>query len=481
VRVLVVLRVVGTLLRYFGLAFIPPALFAVFERDWTTLLGFVGAGLGSLALGTLMARAHGRPERVFRAEAMAIVAGTWIVVAAASAVPYLVAGLGPVDAMFESMSGLTTTGATVFTHFDYPRSLFLWRAETQWIGGLGVIALFVVVLPRLGIAGRQLFFAEASGAPSEGFGAQIRRSATWIWALYAGLTITCAVALIAVGMAPFDALCNAMATLSAGGFSPNGESILGYGNPGVEWVLIVFMFLAGASYPLQLRVVSGELRAFFRDGEFLVYLAVALLAVVLLLVLLAPEGVTGVEALRVTAFQVTSILSSTGFASLDYNEWQDPAKAVLIFVMVVGGCAGSAAGGPKVIRHMLVARHIWREWTLVLHPRAVIPMLHNGKSVSGFVVRSVLALVLLYFGGYLGLGLILTIVETDFVTAFSASLACMGNIGPGFGVVGPEGTYASFSPFAKTLLLLAMWVGRLEIITVLALLHPRVWSALRAR
>ena len=480
-RVLLVLSVVGNLLRYFGLAFVPPAALALFERDWLSLAGFVGSGLAAVALGTLMARTHGRPDRVFRAEAMAIVAGTWMIVAAVSAVPYLVEGLTPVDALFEAMSGLTTTGATIFTDFDHPRSLFLWRAETQWIGGLGVIALFVVVLPRLGIAGRQLFFAEASGAPSEGFGSQIRRSATWIWALYTGLTITCAVALIACGMGAFDAVCNAMTTLSAGGFSPNAESILGYHNHGVEWVLVVFMFLAGASYPLQLRCARGEFRALFQDGEFLAYLAVGLVAVALLMFLRAPAGVTGLDALRITAFQVTSILSSTGFASLDYNEWQDPAKAVLIFVMVVGGCAGSAAGGPKVIRHLLVARHVWREWTLVLHPRAVVPMLHNGRSVSGFVVRSVLALVLLYFGGYLGLGLVLTIVETDFVTAFSASLACLGNIGPGFGVVGPEGTYASFSPFAKTLLLLAMWVGRLEIITVLALLHPRVWTALRAR
>jgi len=359
--------------------------------------------------------------------------------------------------------------------------LFLWRALTQWFGGLGVIALFVVVLPRLGIAGRQLFFAEASTAPGDAISPQVREAARKLWILYTAITMLCTALLVGTGMGVFDALCNSMTTVSAGGFSPNGESILGYHNPRSEWVLAVFMFLAGASYPLQLRVYTGEFLAFFRDAEFRFYLGVNVIAVALLVPLLLREGLTGADDVRTAVFQVASLMSSTGFASLDYNTWSDSARAVLIIAMVIGGCAGSAAGGPKCVRLLMSMKHVGREIVQTLHPRGVLPLMYNGRRVEDPVIRAVFALVLLYFGGYLVLGIALTVMETDFVTAFSAAIACLGNIGPGFEIVGPEGTYHGFSTVAKALLFVAMWVGRLEIVTVLALLHPHVWRSLRLR
>ena len=484
-RLLLVASLVGQLLRIFSLAFLPPALLALADQDAIALLSFVTAGGLSWGVGTLASARFERPRVFYRAEALSVVASSWLAISAASAVPYLFVGLSLPDALFESMSGLTTTGATIFPHFDYPRSLFLWRSITHWVGGLGVIALFVVVLPRLGIAGRQLFFAEASSAPGEAVSPQVRQAARYLWILYVLMTALCAGALMLTGMDLFEATCHSMATLAAGGFSPNSASIAGYNNPAAEWVLVVFMFLSGASYPLQLKAYTGQPVAFLRDGEFVFYLIANAACILMLAAMLGQSGdATTIEsALRLSAFQITSLGSSTGFASIDYNLWSDHAKAVLVLIMVIGGCAGSAAGGPKCVRYVLLGKHMLREFRQVLHPRAVLPLVYKTNPVAAPVMSAVITLVGLYITGYLVLGLILVIIEpqADLVTGFSAALACLGNIGPGFNVVGPMGGYAGFTDTTKLILFAAMWIGRLEILSVLALLHPHVWRNLHLR
>ncbi|MFT5430008.1 MAG: trk system potassium uptake protein TrkH [Myxococcota bacterium] len=478
-RVLLVLAVIGRLTRLFCLAFLAPFALALWDGHWNSALWFAFSGLLGGGLGTLVSRRYTAPRLFHRDEAMAVVAGTWMVAAGYAAIPYLFYGLGVADAYFEAMSGLTTTGATVLQDFSlYDRPFFLWRAMTQWFGGVGVIALFVVILPRLGIAGRQLFFAEASTAPGEDINPQIRRTAGSVWGLYLGLTGLCAALLIGMGMSLYDGLVHALTTLSAGGFSPNGQSIAGYQNPGVEWVLVVFMFLAGASFPLQLRLVTGKFRGFFKDDELRVYALISVGCAVALALILT-GGNLDEQSLRQGFFQSTSVMSSTGFASTDYNLWSDSAKAVLVFAMLVGGCAGSAAGGPKVIRHVLVARNIFREIRQTLHPRAVLPLRYKGSNVPDAVLRSVVTLATLYVGGYLAFGILLVFTGNTPTVAFTAALACLGNVGPGFESIGPMGNFAAFSSFEKAALTVAMWIGRLEIMTVLALLHPHVWQSLR--
>ena len=479
-RLRLVSAVIGQLLRLFCVSFVPPLLLAVWDADWWLALGFAGAGAAGAASGTLMGWAYTPPRLFHRAEAMAVVAGAWLVVAAFAGVPYLFAGLGWADALFESMSGLTTTGATILADFSpHGRSFFLWRAMTQWFGGLGVIALFVVILPRIGIAGRQLFFAESSSAPGEDVSPKIHQGASQLWLLYVALTALCGLGLFASGMGGFDSLVHALTTLSAGGFSPSGTSIAGFANPAVEWTLVPFMFLAGASFPLQVRVITGvSPRRLVHDQEFVFYTAIAAGATLVLGAMLA-GGVPGLDALRAASFQVTSLMSSTGFASTDYNLWSGSAKMVLLFAMVVGGCAGSAAGGPKAVRHLLVARHLVREVRQTLHPRAVLPLRYNGRAVSHPVMRAVFALAVLYVGGYFVVGVLLVWMGLPMVAAFTAALACLGNIGPGFDAVGPMGSFAGLTVGAKLLLTGAMWVGRLEILTVVALLHPDVWRSIR--
>ncbi len=479
-RLLLVLGVIGQLLRLFSLSLLAPALLAAADGTWRSFLSFgVSGALGGL-IGSVLAWRYQRPRLFHRAEAMAVVAGTWLVVALVAAIPYLFAGLPFDAAIFEAMSGLTTTGATILADFSlYDRSFFLWRAMTQWFGGLGVIALFVVILPRIGIAGRQLFFAESSSAPGEDVSPQIRKGASKLWVLYVALTVACAAGLMLSGMPLYEAVVHAFTTLAAGGFSPNGASIAGYHNPSVEWVLVLFMFLAGASFPLQYKVFTGSAPlGFFKDEEFVMYAGVTLATSLLLAAILA-GGLPDEPALRAAFFQISSLISSTGFASTDYNLWSDSAKMVLLLVMVVGGCAGSAAGGPKVVRHLLVGRHLLRELRQTLHPRAVIPLRYKGRAVPDPVIRAVFALAVLYIGGYFTLGLLLVWMGTPMVTAFTASVACLGNIGPGFDAVGPMGNFAAFSAAEKIVLTVAMWIGRLEILTVVALLHPDVWRGIR--
>ncbi len=473
-RLLVVFGVVGQLLRLFSLAFVPPLVIALFNKEWAFAGHFTIALSATLAFGFLFSHRYQQPRVFYRPEALAVVAGTWLGIGLFGAIPYMFAGLSFVDALFESISGFTTTGATILQDFSkYGKAFFLWRSMTQWFGGLGVIALFVVVLPRLGIAGRQLFFAEASTAPGEAVSPQVRAASSRLWLIYGSLTVILVALLSVAGMSLYEAVCHALTTMAAGGFSPHPESIAGYNNPAVEWILIVFMTLAGTSFPLLWTVVSRRPLELFRDEEFRLYFGVMACGGLLVAIVNA-GGIPSLVSLREGLFQSASLISSAGFASTDYNLWADQARIVLLWIMVVGGCAGSAAGGPKSIRHLLVGKHILRELTRVLHPRAVMAIKHKGQPVKDSIMSAVFMTVALYIGSYFCIGVLMTLLCGDMVLGFSASVACVGNVGPGFGAAGPMGNFAGFSDLGKLILTFGMWMGRLEIVTILALLHPDV-------
>jgi trk system potassium uptake protein TrkH len=356
----------GTLVALFGPALLVPAAVAAMYGEWRDMAAFALAFAATSALGLAMRRAggagSGEAEQLRRVEGLAIVSGTWLIVAHVSAVPYLVAGLSFVDALFESMSGLTTTGATILTDFStLGRGMFFWRALTQWLGGLGVIALFIAVLPRLAVGGRELFFAEAAGPTDEKLTPQLRKTAIALWQLYGALTVVEAVALVLAGMSLYDAVCHAFTTMAAGGFSPHPLSIAGYASPAVDWIVTAFMFAAGANFALQYRAVRGNRVAIGQDEEFRAYAGLVLVASLAVTAFLVRDGIAPLEAVRHATFQVISILTTTGYASTDFQLWGDQSKFVLLLLMFVGGCAGSAAGGPKVVRHLLMARLTLRE------------------------------------------------------------------------------------------------------------------------
>lgn len=483
-RLAIVVHVTGTLVRLFSPALVAPALVALFYGETLDALFFALTAGVTAVVGIAMRRAGGPEagdfERLRRIEGIAIVACTWMAVAHLAAIPYMWTQHGYVDALFESMSGLTTTGATVFTDYTaYGRGIFFWRALTHWLGGVGVIALFIAVLPRLAIGGRELFFAEAAGPTDEKLTPQLRHTAIALWKIYGGLTLAQVIALVAVGMPLYDAVCHAFATMAAGGFSPHPQSIAGYQSAAVEWVVIIFMFIAGANFALQYRAVRGSRNALVQDEEFRAYTAVVLVATFLVTVALIRQGLTSGDALRHGTFQVISILTTTGFASDDFQLWNDQTKIVLFLLMFIGGCAGSAGGGPKVVRHILMARFTLRELKRVLHPRAVLPVKLGGRVVPEHILRDVQVFMLFYLLTFAIGAAVVVLLGADLITGITASIACLGNIGPGFGTIGPMASFADLHPISKLVLTLEMWIGRLEVLTVLVLFRFEVWRSAR--
>ena len=482
-RLSLVVHVTGIVVRVFGLMFLAPLALALFDGDFRDAWGFTLSLALTVAIGHLMRRAGGRAaedavENMRRVEGLAVVSSSWLLIAVLAGIPYLWNGLGLIDSTFEAMSGLTTTGATIFRDFSlYGRSVFLWRALTNWLGGMGVIALFVAILPRLSIGGREIFFAEASGPDDEKVAPQIRRTAALLWRLYAGLTLLQIVALMATGMPLFDSICNSFATIAAAGFSPHPLSIAGYRNPAAEWVIIVFMFVAGANFALQYRALAKRnLRVFGDDEELRAYAGVVIAATIVVAIAIRTT-VGSDDMFRVALFQVLSIVTTTGFASVDFQLWNDQAKAVLLGLMFIGGCAGSASGGPKVVRHLLLARFTLQELRRTLHPRAILPVKLGARVVPAPIMQGVIVFFLFYMLTFGVCSAIVILLGADLVTGISATAATLGNVGPGFNQVGPMNNFADLHPISRIVLTLAMWIGRLEVITVLVIMRPEAWRA----
>lgn len=484
-RLSLVVHVIGVVVRVFGLMFLAPLAVALIYGEYADALGFALATVLTSATGHLMRQAGGRAaeeavEGMRRVEGLAVVSGAWLVIAWFAAVPYMWNGLGIIDAMFESMSGLTTTGATVLRDFSlYGHGLFFWRSLTQWLGGMGVIALFVAVLPRLAIGGREIFFAEASGPDDEKVAPQIRRTAALLWRLYAVLTGLQVIALRIAGMTWLDAVHHSMTTLAAGGFSPHPLSIAGYRSPAVEWVIIAFMFLAGANFALQYRALaSRNFRLLTRDEELRAYAAVVVASTAVMALAIWGAADAGAP-VRTALFQALSILTTTGYASVDFNLWNDQAKAVLLGLMFIGGCAGSAAGGPKVVRHILLAKFTLQELRRTLHPRAVLPVKLGDKVVPPPILQGVIVFFLFYLLTFAVCSVMVILFGADLVTGITATAATLGNVGPGFNLVGPMANFADLPPLSRIVLTAAMWIGRLEVITVLVILRAEAWRTSR--
>ena len=482
-RFSLVVHVIGLIVRVFGLMFLAPLVVCLLYGEHRDAIGFAIVTVVTALTGHLMRQAGGVAaedaiEGMRRVEGLAIVSGSWLVISWFAAIPYMWNGVGPIDAMFEAMSGLTTTGATILRDFSaYGRGIFFWRGLTNWLGGMGVIALFVAVLPRLAIGGREIFFAEASGPDDEKVAPQIRRTAALLWRLYAVLTLLQIIALVLTGMPLFDSIANTFGTIAAAGFSPHPLSIGGYQNPAAEWVIIVFMFLAGANFALQYRALAmRNFRIFTDDDELRAYVAVVAGATVLVaLAIWSSSHNTGT--LRTALFQVLSIITTTGFASVDFNLWNDQAKAVLLGLMFIGGCAGSAGGGPKVVRHVLLAKYTLQELRRTLHPRAILPVKLGGRVVPTHILQGVVVFFLFYMLTFAVCTAIVILFGADLVTGISATAACIGNVGPGFSAVGPMANYADLHPISRIALTLAMWIGRLEVLTVLVILRPEAWRS----
>lgn len=444
---------------------------------------FIGEPVGGFLLMSALAAAGGAAMRLAGSaeaepsvrEALASAMLTWLLLPAVSAVPYMVTGgLSAIDALFEGMSGFTTTGATTISDLtSIGASLLMWRSFSQWVGGVGIVVVFVALFPQLAIAGRQLFFAEVPGPTEDRLTPRLRSTAAAVLSIYAALTVIAALAFWLTGMRPFDSLIYSFASVAAGGFAPDPLGLQGYG-PAAQWVAMLFMFLGGASFPLLYRGVSGRPRALFNNPEFRAYLGIVLVASALLTLLLSGSYGLG-AAVRHGLFQAVSIITTTGFASVDYTAWAPPAQALIFLLLFVGGSAASAAGGPTIMRWLILAKHSAREVRRSLHPRAVIPVRVGRLVVPEEIVRSVTAFFTLYAAVYALGALLLVFLGADLLTALTASIACLGITGPGLGTIGPLGNYASLHPASRLVLVFLMFVGRLEVITVLVIFDRSFW------
>lgn len=476
------LYAIGLVMLYVGLFLLVPVSVALYYHDYFSVVSFLSAGILSSVIGYSIRKLTPKVENlndIKKSEALFIVAISWVVFCLIAAVPYLWYGFSPINAMFEATSGITTTGATVLTHFDYPKAMFFWRSFTQWIGGMGIIVLFIAVLPQFAVAGRQMFFAEAPGPTEDKLSPRIRNTASALWVIYFGLTVLAAVLLFFAGMPKFDAVCNAMSTLSAGGFSPNGQSIMGYNSNLINWIIIAFMFFAGASFILQLRVITNKNPLLlFKSEEFRAYTnTILVLSGLIALVLYFNHQYNLFDAVTASLYQVISIATSTGSASVDYQQWGFTAKILLFIAMFTGSCAGSAGGGIKMTRWLLVFKSMKTEIFRVLHPNAVTNIKIDNTIIQPEVVRQVIVFVFFYFLLFGISAILLAIIEQDAVVGLVGSITSLGDIGPGLGhVIGPMGNYSSLQSGSKIIYIINMLVGRLELIPFLVLLQRDFWT-----
>lgn len=414
-----------------------------------------------------------------RREALLAVLSLWLLMPLVGAIPYVVsAGMTPLNAVFESMSGFTATGATAIVDFArVPATLFLFRAFSQWVGGIGILVLFIAVFPQLAIAGRQLFHTEMPGPTEERLAPRMRSTASIVLAVYLTLSLVAVVAYRLAGMPLFEAVAHAFTTIAAAGFSPEARSFEGYG-AAVDWVAIVFMTLAAVNFALLWRAFGGRPRELLRDSELRAYLSIVLIIGVLVSIQIAVLYEPA-EAVRHGFFQVVSIITTTGYASVDFDTWPDAARALLVGLMFIGGSAGSAAGGVKIARWLIMAQHTGREVRRALHPRAVLPLRVGERPLGEEVVRAVAAFIALYTMLLGFTAVVLAWLGADLISAFTAAAATLGNVGPALGMAGPMASYADFHPLARVLLIFNMYAGRLEVVTVFVLVTSAWWKVPR--
>lgn len=434
----------------------------------------------TLAVGAVLAYVTRGPINLGAREGFGIVAFGWIAATLFGALPYLLSGLIPhyVSAMFETMSGFTTTGASVLAELEgVPRSLLFWRALTHWFGGMGVLVLCVAILPFLGVGGMQLFRAEMSGPSKDRLTPRITSTAKLLWGVYVLLCLAEIALLRLGGMNLFDSICHTFATIATGGFSTRTASIGAYNSLYIEMVVVAFMFLSGINFSLHYHALRGQPGGYFRNPEFRVYLVIWLAACLLLTFnIWGSVYATFGAALRAAVFQGTSMMTTTGFCTADFDRWPDFSRTLLILLMFVGGCAGSTSGSIKVVRVIVLAKTAWRELRTFMVPQAVLTVKLGPKSVDKESVRHIITFVAIFLSVFGLATLAMTLYTPDIETAFSSVIATMAGVGPGLAGVGAVQNYGAIPAMGKTILIFCMLVGRLELFTVLVLFLPSFWK-----
>jgi len=475
-----ILYVVGLLTLFFGLTMTAPLAASLFFLDGSGIPMSVSLAITILFGATMTIGFRGAEIADIRQrEGMAIVFFGWTAMGFFGALPFYMGceGLSFTDAFFESVSGFTTTGASIFANIEiHPEGILFWRSYIQWLGGMGIIVLSLAVLPFLKVGGMQLYKAEVPSPVPDKLKPRIQETAVTLWKVYILFTVLQILMLLAGGMNLYEAVCHTFTTMPTGGFSTKSASIAHYNSAYFDTVFILFMLMAGINFSLHYQMLRGKPLAIWKDAEGRFFLFIALV-----LVLLVTWNIHGEiyhtigDSIRYGAFQVVSILTTTGFATADYETWPAMSQVILFLCMFIGASAGSTGGGIKCLRIMLLFKYCYRELFSLVHPRSITHIKISGKPIPEEIIRSVIGFMALYIGLFAICSVILSGLGVDFVTSLTAVASCIGNIGPGFGMVGPTENYAAIPILGKWLLIWCMLLGRLEIYTVILLLVPEFW------
>ncbi len=476
-----VANVVGILLAFLGLSMVFPLMCSLWYRD-QSLVALVQSMVLTMGAGILLFFGSRRPsiDYINPREGMAIVALAWTAIGLFGALPfYLGNGVpGFTDAVFESVSGFTTTGSSVLTNIEgLSKSLLFWRSFIQWLGGMGIIVLSIAILPFLGVGGMQLFKAEVPSPVPDKLTPRLSDSAKILWYVYALISLAEVIFLLAGDMNFYDALCHTFTTMPTGGFSTKNTSMAHYDSAYLDYVVLVFMVIAGINFSLHYQLLRGRTLIFWRDSECRFFLGLCL--VLTLVITLNVHGTvydSVGKAFQYASFQVVSIVTTTGYATADYETWPGLSQALLFMCMFIGASAGSTGGGMKCARIMVCFKYCYRELFTLVHPRSVAQVKLNSAVIPDPVLRSIMGFLSLYIGLFVLCSLGLAAMGMDMVSSFGAVAACIGNIGPGFGTVGPVDNFAHVPTMGKWLLVWCMLLGRLEIYTVIILFVPEFWK-----
>lgn len=477
-------QITGKFVMYLGLLMLVPAVCTLFYQEDDLSAFLVSAFITSLAGLVLMVicRIPETPTEIRRREGFLIAALCWVLASVFGAIPYYVYGVfaSPVDALFESTAGFTTTGATALATIEWlPKGILFWRNFTQWLGGMGIIVLGIAIFPRLFVGGAQLMGLETTGPTTEKFAPKIAETAKKLWILYIALTGVLTVLLLFGGMSFFDALTHSFSTLSTGGFSCRDASIGAYDSVYIQGLITLFMFLGGTSFVLHFHFFTGRPGKLLRNSEFRFYLFFVIAATMFIALELIQTGVYGTfsESLRYASFQVVSIITTTGFTTTDFDAWPAFVKWVIFMLMFFGACAGSTSGSVKALRIMVLFKKAYREIQRLVYPNVVSPITIEGKSINEKAVSSITSFFILYIFlcGFITL-VVLMLEDISLESAVSAAAASITNVGPAFDEVGPASHYSHLGSLTKIILSLAMIIGRLELYAVLVLLMPSFWK-----
>ena len=488
-RIKVLFNILGALISILGITMVVPIFISIYHGE-SDLYSFIISSMSCILLGIPLWFITRNNQTLTNRDGFAIVTFSWVVTAIIGALPFYISGAIPniTDAFFESMSGVTTTGATIIGNIDtlphlkngiesLPHGILFWRSFLQWIGGMGIIVFYIAILPLLGVGGVQLFKAEVPGPVADKIKPRVRETAKLLWMIYVGMTLIEALALMIAGMSIFDSICHAFTTMPTGGFSTKNASIAYYDNSAIHFIIIFFMFIAGINFSLHFRMINGDFKTFIKNTEFLVYVMIIIIVTFIVFLTIITKGNTEYyKSFSESLFGVVAILTGTGYVLGDYELWPVFLQMILLTLMFIGGMGGSTTGGMKIMRIILLAKYAALETRRMLHARALLPVKIGKQLIKEDIVRNTLGFFLFFMSSFIISTILLSTMGLDIESSIGEAASAMGNIGPALGDFGPTDNYSTLSEPGKWVLTFCMLLGRLEIFTVMVLFSRTFWK-----